>query len=208
MGKSICQGIGVGVGPLQMELAGRLDFGGSRSLSRPGSGGGGGGRQSEPKNPHGGMSTGNFFFFCWVNKKIGKKHMDVFSIGGSDVPRSNFYQTSSFIGKFPKNYNNSTLNNQSVGGRHMISNHASQPQLKIGPGRGNGGSLTQNKSSMNLIMGKAPDQASLLNSNSNIIINFCENGNGFKEKFEEYGEVNLGGKRRNLKKLQRMVVDL
>lgn len=57
-------------------------------------------------------------------------------------------------------------------------------------------------------MGKAPDQASLLNSNSNIIINFCENGNGRKGQFEEYGGVHLGGKRRNLKKLQRMVVDL
>jgi hypothetical protein len=62
MGKSICQGVGGGVGPLQMELAGRLDCGGSRSLSRPGSGVGGGGRGSEPKNPIGRMSTGNFFF--------------------------------------------------------------------------------------------------------------------------------------------------
>ena len=132
----------------------------------------------------------------------------MFSIGGSDAPRGNFYQSSSFIGKYPKNYHNSTLNNKSVGGRHMLNNHASQPQLKIDGQRGNGGSLTQNKSSLNLIMGKAPDQASLMNSNSNIIINFCDNGNSPKGQFEEYGGVNLVGKRRNLKKLQRMVVDL
>jgi hypothetical protein len=57
--RSVCLG-GVGVGPLQIELAGRLDCGNSRSLSRPGSGLGGVGRESEPKIHKSRLSTGNF----------------------------------------------------------------------------------------------------------------------------------------------------